>query len=704
MKNKCFLSTMKASVLSLGVLMAMTLTFQSCKEEVDDSAFAIKTDLMIADYLVEHPEFSYIADIFSRTPLSPFAEGKGDASPIMSALSARGNYTVFAPTNDAVMSFVKQQGHTSVSELTAEEEKLLAYSCVIDNGSEPAYESADFPDEGTFPVPDLNDRLIKCTLNTETNTYVLNENSIVTELNIDLGNGYMHVVGGSAIAPSNKSIADLIKAAGNMSGMAYLLELTGWDELMSIEVADIDKEYELLDLEESETVPGVAGRYTIPQHRYLGYTGFVEPDAVFESELGVSVTDKEGFLKAIVKLAESAYGTAARGDFKNPDNAVNRFVAYHFVDAKMSYDKLVRHFNESGYMYRDWKFPQTETLSVDVWDYYVTAGKHRALLKILQDGDAPQRATSHNIYLNRVSTYEVENYGTTGPGAINEGVLVQSTNMDANGNTLANDGKNGSYYPINKILIDDQATQTALGSERIRFDATTILPELLSNNIRGNKYHSFPRGYFSNILNESADTKVLYLNVAYNPSGDKGWRDYQGDEMMAEGLFDFVLRLPPVPADGTYELRFGVSHNTLRGMAQIYVGESPTNLQPAGQPYDMRQAVRGNDNIGFVEEPDGTDDATKAENDKNMHNHGYMKAPRYFMLPDGTGASTEARNVDPGSAVMRRIITTQQFEKGKTYYLRFKSALEQTDAQFFIDYFEFCPSRVYNGTTPEDQW
>jgi hypothetical protein len=43
-------------------------------------------------------------------------------------------------------------------------------------------------------------------------------------------------------------------------------------------------------------------------------------------------------------------------------------------------------------------------------------------------------------------------------------------------------------------------------------------------------------------------------------------------------------------------------------------------------------------------------------------------------------------------------------EPGKTYYLRFKSALEDRNAQFFVDYFEIVPSQVYNGTEPEDIW
>jgi hypothetical protein len=47
----------------------------------------------------------------------------------------------------------------------------------------------------------------------------------------------------------------------------------------------------------------------------------------------------------------------------------------------------------------------------------------------------------------------------------------------------------------------------------------------------------------------------------------------------------------------------------------------------------------------------------------------------------------------------------QYLEPGKSYYLRFKSALNQTDSQFFSDYFELVPNSVFSGTLePEDQW
>lgn len=694
MKAAHFFNIAKAGTLFLAAFLAIGLGLQSCSENIDDSDFAIKTEQTIADYLQTNEEFSDICEIFAEIPLGT----KAEASPILSALSARGNYTVFAPTNDAVEKFAKDFGHTSYKELTTEEKLLIAYSCIIDNGTNSAYESPEFPQDGSaFTLPDLNDRLITCQLVDSLDMYVLNGTSLLTKTDIELSNGYMHVVGDSPIAPSNKGVADLIAASDNMKGMSYLLDATGWNLTMSTDSADLDTEYEQIERDEQLNIKNLA-TFTVAKHRYQGYTAFVETDDVFEQELGVSVSDTEAFLQAITARAEAVYGTQAQGDLKNPANAVNRFVAYHILPAKIAFNNLVRHFNEYGYKYGNMKTPQTTNLSVDVWDYYGTAGQYPALLKISQDGQCPERETSHNVYLNRVSKYETKAYNTI--GVVHEGVQTLPYNEEADGTLYDNNAKNGFYYPIKGLLIDDATNQNALGSERIRFDITTILPELLSNNVRGGVYTHFPNGYFNSITNESSDTKLLYLNSA--AVGGTAWRDYQGDEFMACGVFDFILQLPPVPKTGTYEFRFGTSHNSLRGMAQLYVGDDPNNLQPAGLPYDMRQAVSGNENIGFVD--DGNDDSVNEENDRNMRNHGFMKAPRYAMLPDGSGTSTILRRVGGDTGCLRRIIIQQTFEKGKIYYVRFKSALEKNDAQFFLDYFEFCPSVVYNGTTPEDQW
>lgn len=709
MNIKSFLTTAKACVLYAGVLMATTLGFQGCTENMEEGSFAIKVEPTLADFLNENSEFSKIVEIFSEVPLSPFQDEDNNASPIISALSARGNYTVFAPTNKTVEAYAKlHHPEGGFADLTDEEKKILAYSCIIDNGNDDAFESIDFPRDGSaFTIADLNDRLITCeqVVTEDDDYFVLNGTTIIENskryCDRECSNGYIHIIreadNSAPIAPSNKSVADLIGQADNLQGWKILLAATGWDENMSVENADFDVEYESTPREETYKASNDLKIFNIAQHRYLGFTAFVETDDVLESALGVSVSDKTALIEAIRAKAEAIYGETDKDNLKSPDNAVNRFVAYHLIDAKIPYNKLVVHLNEYGYLYKDFKNPQTEELTLDVWDYYATAGKHRSLLKISQDGDKPVRATSHGVFLNRVSSYSPVDYHTL--SVRHEGVRLESYNKVGE-TTFDNNAKNGFYYPIQGLLLEDADTREALGSERIRFDMTTILPELLSGNYRGGEYTHFPNGFFNNITGESNDTKLLYLTAA--AAGGTNWIDYQGDEFMALGVFDFVLKLPPVPEDGNYEVRMAVNSNTLRGMAQLYLGTSPDDLLPLGLPLDLRQSIQDNDNIGYV--ADGSDENANSENDKVMRNHGYMKGPRYFQRPDNTGTSASARQLGAASTIRRIIVPQQRFEKDKTYYLRFKSVLNKSDAQFMIDYFEFCPTSVFNGAIEEDQW
>ena len=99
------------------------------------------------------------------------------------------------------------------------------------------------------------------------------------------------------------------------------------------------------------------------------------------------------------------------------------------------------------------------------------------------------------------------------------------------------------------------------------------------------------------------------------------------------------------------------------------------------------------------------DDETRIENDKNLRNQGYMRAPMYYTASDGKGEKL-VRYLPNGYdyCCVRRIVGIQYMEANTVYYLRFKSALKKLDAQFFVDYFEYCPSNIYNGADAENPW
>lgn len=698
------------SLFGLLLMVGFTVSFIGCKEDIDESNFAIKTEKTMSDHLADDPNLSMIKQVFDRVTLGK----EGNASNLTAVLAARGNYTVFAPDNAAVTKYLESLGLTDVSQLDDETAQNIAYNCIIDNGTEAAYESPDFPTTGTFALSNLNDRLLQCEEDSVTLDFKVNGNSTVTRSDIEASNGMLHIVD-AVIALSTNTVAELIQAAPNMQVMGNLLNETG---IASLIKEDRDPEYELRDLPEQRgnLYASIGSKMVnVPQKRYLGFTGFVETDDVYAEKWGINIqrdadnniTNWQEVLDKIREKAEEAYGTEDRDNLASPNNAINRFVAYHFVLGKMSYKRLTYHFNEYLYQYGTARTPQDKDYTVEVWDYYTTVGQKPDLLKVSQlPKDEYNVGEDHPIYLNHICTKDNSFYGTyqeTEPAFEGDGlnVLVSPTNGEYNNNSL-----NGFYFPINNILIKNDVVSRRLASERIRFDMTSMLHEFQSNNFKGGDYVTFENDYFDAISNASPSTIVTFLNSAW--VGGSNWRDYQGDEFIVSGLFDFVLRLPPVPRDGTYELRFGASQNAWRGMAQVYIGETPTALMPCGLPLDMRQSVSLTSNPALNWQPDIDDAETNTENDKNLHNQGYMKSPKYFHLTDGQGDPESTARVagdkDPSMAGVRRVLTSMYLKANKHYYLRFKSALNKTDAEFMMDYFEFCPSSIYNGVNPEDPW
>ncbi len=680
-------------------LFCAVVVVSSCSEEISEDNFAIKTEQTITDYLADNPDkFSDLKKIFDRVKL-----GTGsDASTLTSVFSARGNYTVFAPNNSALAEYYQQLGVASLEELTEDQAQLIAYSCVIDNGDDAPYEEADFPTPGTFSKTNLYDRQLPCaqdTTSAEDSYYLINGTSRVIRTNIEVSNGMIHEVGG-VIAPSADNLYELIAAAANMKVFAFLMRETSWSDSMA--VADRDEVYENEYHDITYKSDAVSGTFNIPQRRYLGFTALVETDQVYADQWDVQVSlDEAGNVtngddilqKVAAKCAEIYPNSGDADNLKSPDNAVNRFVAYHIMNGKMAYDRFVHHCNEYSYSWGgDIKKPQTENMPTNVWDYYTTAGKYPGLIKITQVGDQGfEQDLDHHIYANRISIYNDAPDGDyTELGVQDAGLLLSADNGE-----FDNNAQNGYYFPVNKILAYNSATRKALGTERIRIDMTTMLPELISNSLRGQAYYHFPHGYFNNITNESSSTELLYL---MDPSGAQ-WKDYQGDEVMVSGQYDFILKLPPVPQTATYEFRMGVSHNELRGMVQIYFGSDPMRLEPVGLPYDMRQQA-GSVAVPWV--ADSEDQEINAENDKNMRNQGIMKAPNYFYA---TGTDQTARvHGGPSTPALRKIVITKELEQDRAYYLRFKNALKSRSSQFFMDYFEYVPANIYNGTEAEDIW
>ncbi|MDP4272403.1 MAG: hypothetical protein Q8909_20120, partial [Bacteroidota bacterium] len=171
----------------------------------------------------------------------------------------------------------------------------------------------------------------------------------------------------------------------------------------------------------------------------------------------------------------------------------------------------------------------------------------------------------------------------------------------------------------------------------------------------------------------SDETRFCYLNAF------GGYLDYQGDEVYLNGMYNFSVVTPPIPA-GTYEVRFGYQPTGGRGAAQLY-----WDSIPCGIPLDLR-ILASDPLIGFVRPGTDTQDPFGYENDKMMRNRGYMKGPDTYWdyAPVWYGGQI-ARN---SPSVLRRILGIYTFDKAQKHVFTVKAVRE---GQFMFDYLEFVP-------------
>ena len=515
---------------------------------------------------------------------------------------------------------------------------------------------------------------------------------------------------GSTPQVAAPSVVKLLKQAPNMRIWAKLLDATGWGAKMKPD-AKAEKAFAEKYKAHAGTYPNNTVSSTPFQaYRRQGFTLFAETDEVFNKEWGVpmpvydeatqSITNWEAIKQVLNEQCGKIYSNLKLGDLTDKDNAVNIFVATHLLNSNMQLanNSAVRHATEYGYTTgEDINEPSTN-YTVNVWDYYRTAWPQESkLLKITQTPDG-------QFYLNRFSKYDNGLTGTyVETGTLQEGILAHARN-EVDNSVYNNVALDGSYHPIDNILSFNSDYASAMKSERVRMDFTTLLPEIASNNLRGKDAY-FPTDYFSTLTNVSPDTEIQLLYAS------KGWVDYQGDELLVTGNYDFTLEVPAMPNDGSYELRMGYSVNEVRAKSLLtFICEDEAGNQGTwGEPLvlDQSEPVMANDGIAQKDADLNYDETLCAENDYALHKLGYMKAPAYFHVAGYTDSPARGelgRSYNGGN--MRRVLTTSKMSPRKRYYIRFQSLNNASRAQLHLDFIEFVPRLVDVAGEPyrEDVW
>lgn len=594
---------LKIFVAWIGCLSVLT----SCSDDVEDEAYYTFTGQTVSSYCHEDPRFSIFASLLDDTGTDAL-------------LSTYGHYTLFLPTDDVFRKYFADNG-LSYETLTPEQKSEIVYNHVIK--SEGVEYTSDRFEEGALAETTMSDNYITISYSTDTSgsglVIYINRTTPIMERDIEVHNGVVHIVG-NVIVPSQDYLVDIIEDSGRFNIFAQAMRLTGLNKRTE---AIRDENY-VSPYPSGEVVRG-DNTFKVPTVKKYGFTLFAEPDDVMRQNNINSIED-------LVAYAEQYYGTNARGNYTDSENALNKFVAYHLLDRQMS---------TNTFLYNG---PCTMSSYMDKrCEYYETMLTYR--LMEIKAG-------------NRINMQSNGKY---------VGLEERLSNLSA---------INGFAHSLTDMLVyDENVMVNDVLNKRIRFDFYNIPPELTNNNIRwqlvdiqGASGYVIPNDFCSEHLSFSDDTEITMW-------ASDSWTNFEGDELKLNGWYDFTLRMLPMPP-GSYEIRVGYRQESWRGIAQIFV-----DGEIQGIPRDLR--IAGTDPlVGWVAD---TDTPADAENDKAMRNRGYMKAPASIYTVQNGGVSLRAM-----SSCLRIVVGQFTFQEYGPHYLRGKNVYDPNQ-EFHGDYIEIIP-------------
>lgn len=471
-------------------------------------------------------------------------------------------------------------------------------------------------------------------------------------------------------------LPELMEQQQNITVFTRLLQQTGWDKVLEqscddsyVPVADPPTD--------SPEKPCI-----VPQTKEVAFTVFAENDEVFTANNITDAASLTEYLKQhyVFHNSDLLYDD----QYTDQRHVVNQFVSYHLLPQAVSPKQLVIHYNEKDFDLNGFLATGVSQITVPVFDYYETLGTPRRLLKIYES------SASGGIRLNRFVRYQKDEF--VEKEVINEGISVSAENSLK--------AENGYIYLLDKMLVYDEKTVYNF-AERIRIDLASRSPELMNLGCRRPLEDTFSSVYCQPGFQDWI--QVISGNLYYLSGFKSGWCDYQGDEFLLKAPAnggEVIIKLPPVPFDGMYQVRLGVSGNTYRGTVQYYLGEENSGWQTLGYP--VQEKVRPwngvyTSGVGFASY--GWHKNSFAEPDQMMKKSGFMKAPASYM--------NEIAGKVPASEVPcvgRRILGYFFMSSDKSYYIRVQS-VHPEPSEIFLDYLELVPSVVYaHPVTPEDIW
>ena len=720
-----------AGAILLCALCFAGIVSQSCTEEIDQSNRYTFTGETIVDYLENRSDsFTDFLSILNRATV-------GRGGNIKHLMATYGRYTCLAPTDSALRLYVRETWENYVKDsiavdngemdaadlrhpgiyspyfedLTDEKCTEIALNHIIEGEAYHTYDLA----EGAFGRPNMNDRYITYRFVADEVTGVvslkLNDASTCIVSDFDVENGVVHVLD-RVLNPSNALGPDLLKSYEEyFSIFSEVLFKTEIDKRIRQTSYDMEKTgiaYGELKKREFQPNNNWDGRAKTPETHYIKYTILAIPDVVFH-EYGIYTSDD------LLILAKKWYGdkyVEGETPITSPNHPLYRFIAYHIVDRQL---QLSGGFVQDNIKFTDGfdsEIKNGTDKGFNLYEYYETLLDNGKLLKCTKPYTPAQDPQGRNLTGSIVLNYGQNNGATFKNEEMQKHLNVRVLpvadfkKMVGGEFEFKQEALNAMLHPIDRILIyNTDEMQGNVLNERMRINFMAFFPELTNNNIRwayaevtNEWFHYYiPPGYCERIKFRANGSSMYYLRS--HVGSTEGWCDYQGDEIITSGPYDFEYRIPHVPA-GTYELRLGTCLYTSRGIAQTYLDGKVTGIpidlrtESASELVKERYAFKLDDGNELQGDPDLID-----ADDKARRNRGYMKGPASsFVGSDGSKSLREARNA------ARIILGTFTLTEGD-HWIRFKNTKEDNTTEFMHNYLEIVPRGVISDPSkPEDKF
>ena len=672
----------------IACLALFSLTFSGCWEEQHPGTYYTFSGQTIASNLENNPDFSEFVKVLKK------AEVWGE-------LSTYGEHTCFAPNNASIQRFLEERSikdgtvYTCVEDLPDDVCDTLAWTHLLDITC-----FVGEMVEGPFPKVNLNDRYLILTFDSAAKEGApdgvyelrrrLNHNSVIIARDDTCENGVVHLID-NCIDFTGDYVYDLVDNDPNTRLFSEALKLTGYHNLLNTYYddnykIDYDSVYKGIEL----TSAGNKYKVYYWAKRKTMFTLLVEPDTLYKSHginsiLPNATAPDKSMLEYAMKIYDEYNDVdSIMQDYTNPLNPLNRFIAYHILPFYTDINIINGRKDIIG-LYN--------AKITDPEDYFEPVAP-RTLMRISTDYTNGKLGS---VYINR---RDREGNGTLdfkGPRERGIKILtVGEMKVDKQSSM------NGNYYYIDGILQYDKKVREDILDRRIRIDCTTLSPDFITSGGRQRNPQSDDKigTGFKDPLNFVSFISDYTLSVR---APAKNSYAYEGDGIDIEGNFDMYVKLPPIPHDGTWQIRLSIRCNNLCGIVQNYLaGIAPgqelvmTDWVPLGIPVDLK-ASQLNDtrNIGWFSDDDYkiNDDEYDEEAidalDKAMKNRGWMKGSVSQQTVNGDAHRTI-------NTMGRLILATEYLTSNTVYYLRIKQLLDSSKAEFLFDYIELVPKTVYD--------